>query len=44
MEISDERDIIYKIPKSMGGKDEAPNMAYVHRYCQSIFLERCAKA
>ena len=44
MEISDEREIIYKTPKSMGGKDEAPNMAYVHKHCQSIFLERRAKA
>ena len=44
MEISDEREIIYKIPKSMGGKDEVPNMAYVHKYCQSTFLECRAKA
>ena len=44
MEISDEREIFYKIPKSMGGKDEVPNMAYVHKYCQSVFLERCARA
>lgn len=44
MEISDEREIFYKIPKSMGGKDNMPNMAYVHKYCQSIFLERRAKA
>ena len=44
MEISDEREIFYKIPKSMGGKDEVPNMAYVHKHCQSIFLERRAKA
>lgn len=44
MEISDERKIFYKIPKSMGGKDEVPNMAYVHKHCQTIFLERRAKA
>lgn len=44
MEISDEREIFYKIPKSMGGKDDVPNMAYVHKYCQSVFLERRAKA
>ena len=44
MEISDEREIFYKIPKSMGGKDDVPNMAYAHKYCQSIFLERRAKA
>ena len=44
MEISDEREIFYKIPKSLGGKDDVPNMAYVHKYCQSVFLERRAKA
>ena len=44
IEISDEREIFYKIPKSMGGKDDVPNMAYVHKYCQSVFLERCARA
>lgn len=44
MEISDEREIFYKIPKSMGGKDDVPNMAYVHKYCQNVFLERRAKA
>ncbi|WP_417017640.1 group II intron reverse transcriptase/maturase [Anaerotignum sp.] len=44
MEISDEREIFYKIPKSMGGKDDVPNMAYVHKYCQSVFLERRARA
>ena len=44
MDISDEREIFYKVPKSMGGKDEVQNMAYVHKHCQSIFLERRAKA
>ena len=39
-----EREIFYKVPKSMGGKDEVQNMAYVHKHCQSIFLERRAKA
>ena len=29
MEISDEREIFYKVPKSMGGKDEVRDMAYV---------------
>ena len=41
---SDEKDIFYKIPKSMGGKDEVQNMAYVHKHCQIIFMERRAKA
>ena len=41
---SDEKDIFYKIPKSMGGKDEVQNMAYVHKHCQIIFMECRAKA
>jgi RNA-directed DNA polymerase len=44
MDISDEREIFFKVPKAMGGKDEVRNMAYVHRHCQQIFLERRAKA
>lgn len=44
MDISDEREIFYKIQKSMGGEDNVQNMAYVHKHCQSIFLERRAKA
>ena len=44
MDISDEKDIFYKVPKSMGGKDEVQNMAYVHKHCQIIFMERRAKA
>ena len=44
MEVSDEREIFFKVPKSMGGMDEVSNMAYVHKHCQQIFLERRAKA
>ena len=44
MDISDEREIFFKVPKDMGGKDEVRNMAYVHKHCQQIFLERRAKA
>lgn len=44
MDISDEREIFFKVPKAMGGKDEVRNMAYVHKHCQQIFLERRAKA
>ena len=44
MDISEEREIFFKTPKSMGGKDEVRNMAYVHKHCQRIFLERRAKA
>lgn len=39
MEISDDREIFFKVPKSIGGKDEVPNMAYVHKHCQQIYLE-----
>lgn len=39
MEISDDREIFFKVPKSMGGKDEVPNMAYVHKHCKQIYLE-----
>ena len=41
MEISDDREVFFKVPKSMGGKDEVRNMAYVHKHCQQIYLERC---
>ena len=44
MDIGDEREIFFKVPKSMGGKDEVRNMAYVHKHCQQILLERRAKA
>ncbi len=39
MEISDDGEIFFKVPKSVGGKDEVPNMAYVHKHCQQIYLE-----
>ena len=39
MEISDNREIFFKVSKSAGGKDELPNMAYVHKSCQQIYLE-----
>lgn len=39
MEISDDREIFFKVPKSSGGKDEVPNMAYVHKHCQQIYFE-----
>lgn len=39
MEISDNREIFFKVPKFMGGKDEVQNMVYVHKSCQQIYLE-----
>ena len=44
IDTGEDREIVYKIPMSMGGRDEADNMAYVHKHCQIIFLERRAKA
>jgi len=43
MDISDEREIFFKVPMSKGGKDEVSNMAYVHKHCQILFLERRSK-
>lgn len=43
MEISDNREVFFKIPKSLGGKDEVSNMAYVHSYCQKLYSERRSK-
>lgn len=39
MDISEDREIFYKIPKSQGGKDEVKNMSYVHKHCQKYYLE-----
>ena len=44
MEIQDEREIFFKVPKSKGGKEEVRNMAYVHKYCNQLYFERRAKA
>jgi RNA-directed DNA polymerase len=44
MDIQDEREIFFKIPKSSGGKEEVRNMAYVHKHCNQLYLERRAKA
>ena len=43
MEINDDREIFFKVPKSAGGRDEVPNMAYVHKSCQQIYLESRSK-
>ena len=37
------REIFFKVPKPSGGKDEVSNMAYVHKHCQQIYLERRSK-
>ena len=43
MEISEEKEIFFKVPKAVGGKEEIPNMAYVHSVCQRTFQERRSK-
>ena len=43
IDIGEDKEIFYKIPKEVGGKDEVPNMAYVHRHCRIIFQERRTK-
>ena len=44
MDIRDEREIFFKVPKSKGGKEEVRNMAYIHKYCNQFHFERRAKA
>ena len=41
MEIKDDREIFFKVAKSVGGEDVVPNMAYVHKSCNQIYFERC---
>ncbi len=43
IDIGEERETIFKLPKALGGKEEIPNMAYVHSVCQKIFQERRSK-
>ena len=37
MDISDDREIFFKVPLSEGGTDTIPNMAYVHNFCNSFY-------
>ncbi|WP_332059021.1 group II intron reverse transcriptase/maturase [Streptococcus canis] len=43
MELGEDREIFFKVPKSKGGVEEVDNMAYVHRYCQRLFIESRSK-
>jgi RNA-directed DNA polymerase len=43
MDVSDEREIFFKTPRLQGGKDEVPNMAYVHSHCNQLYHERRSK-
>jgi RNA-directed DNA polymerase len=44
MDIRDEREIFFKTPKAIGGKEEVRNMAYVHKHCAQLYWESRAKA
>jgi len=43
MEISEDKEIFFKVPKSMGGTETIPNMAYVHKYCNAFYYESRSK-
>ena len=43
LDIHDDREIFFKIPKSQGGKEVVPNMAYVHTDCQRLYVESRSK-
>ncbi|HEM5265345.1 TPA: HNH endonuclease, partial [Streptococcus suis] len=43
MELGEDREIFVKVPKSKGGVEEVDNMAYVHSYCQRLFIESRSK-
>ncbi|WP_306569693.1 group II intron reverse transcriptase/maturase [Faecalispora jeddahensis] len=41
MEISEDKEMFFKTPKTIGGKGDVTNMAYVHEYCNRLYFERC---
>ena len=43
MNVTDDREIFFKIPKADGGVEEVSNMAYVHASCQRIYTESRSK-
>ena len=43
LEVAENRDIFFKVPKADGGKEEVTNMAYVHADCQRIYIESRSK-
>lgn len=34
IDLSEDRDIYYKVPKCNGGTDQISNLAYIHKYCK----------
>lgn len=43
LEVAENREIFFKVPKADGGKEEVANMAYVHADCQRIYIESRSK-
>ena len=43
MDISDDKELFFIVPKPIGGKEIVSNMAYVHSSCQKIYTERRSK-
>lgn len=43
LEVAENREIFFKVPKADGGKEEVTNMAYVHADCQRIYIESRSK-
>ncbi len=43
MDVRDDREIFFKVPKTDGGREEVSNMAYVHASCQRIYTESRSK-
>lgn len=41
--LQENREIFFKIPKEQGGKEEVPNMVYVHSDCQRLYIESRTK-
>jgi len=41
MEISEDKEMFFRTPKTIGGKGDVTNMAYVHEYCNRLYFERC---
>lgn len=43
MDVKEDREIFFKIPKTDGGMEEVSNMVYVHDSCQKIYAESRSK-
>lgn len=41
MEISEDKEMFFTPQKTIGGKGDVTNMAYVHEYCNRLYFERC---